>query len=270
MPGLEGQGSIRSVSPDAGIHTAFLPVSRVSDLLIPLTGANFSRLMNADPGPKKPSILKFYCSHIEHLKHPPALRTLQEWLAAGAKFTQIAAGGTIYSLLILSGLGLRSAVGRAHGLVHSDVASMLRHPQTIGAELSQLIQQRVIPTVARMREELPLRLDIGGTLLDCTSLRESDLALGRLQTKELKLPSRSSSAWQICSPVYPEDGQYLSISRIVSSYLVPSATSDSTSAIPAMPDTQPLQALLAPPNFNIDIIKTTYSRFHPTNTYFSA
>ncbi|KAI6094720.1 hypothetical protein EV401DRAFT_1881297 [Pisolithus croceorrhizus] len=37
-----------------------------------------------------------------------------------------------------------------------------------------------------------------------------------------------------------------------------------------MPDTQPLQALLAPPNFNADIIKTTYSRFHPTNAYFSA
>ncbi|KIK14143.1 hypothetical protein PISMIDRAFT_117551 [Pisolithus microcarpus 441] len=37
-----------------------------------------------------------------------------------------------------------------------------------------------------------------------------------------------------------------------------------------MPDTQPQQALLAPPSFNVDIIKTTYSRFHPTNTYFSA
>ncbi|KAI6110858.1 hypothetical protein EDD16DRAFT_1710532 [Pisolithus croceorrhizus] len=85
---------------------------------------------------------------------------------------------------------------------------MLRCPQTVGAELSQLIQQRVILMVAQMREELPLRLDIGGTLLDCTSLRESDLALGCLQTKELKLPSQSSSAWQICSPVYPEDGQY--------------------------------------------------------------
>ncbi|KAI6022324.1 hypothetical protein BKA83DRAFT_16113 [Pisolithus microcarpus] len=63
-------------------------------------------LINADPGPEKSSILKFYCSHIEHLKHPPAVRTLQEWLAAGAKFMRITAGGTIYSLLILSGLGL--------------------------------------------------------------------------------------------------------------------------------------------------------------------
>ncbi|KIM64082.1 hypothetical protein SCLCIDRAFT_115812 [Scleroderma citrinum Foug A] len=70
----------------------------------------------------------FYHQEIKHLPGAPALSTFQDWLSFGAKFSCIAAGGTIYCLLILCGLDLKSAVGKVHGRVPSDVAGMLRRP----------------------------------------------------------------------------------------------------------------------------------------------
>ena len=71
---------------------------------------------------------RFYHQEIKHLANAPALRTFQDWLSFGAKFARIAAGGTIYCLLIICGLHLRSAVRKVHGRVPSDVASILRRP----------------------------------------------------------------------------------------------------------------------------------------------
>lgn len=46
----------------------------------------------------------------------------------GKKYARIAAGGSIYILVIIAGLGLRWNLGQApHGLV-SNVANMLRKP----------------------------------------------------------------------------------------------------------------------------------------------
>lgn len=43
---------------------------------------------------------------------------------------------------------------------------------------------RIIPTMARMREQLPMLLAIMDSYsLDCTSLRDSDRVLGGMQAK---------------------------------------------------------------------------------------
>ncbi|KAI6043656.1 hypothetical protein EDC04DRAFT_2562469, partial [Pisolithus marmoratus] len=214
------------------------------------------------------SMTKFYHSHVHPLKNAPALRTFQEWLAAGAKFVQITAGGSVYMLLLLSGLGLQSVAGRVHGLVHSDVATMLRSPQT--AEPGMLTSFH-IPNLLISTLRLPLLIKIGGTLLDCTSFKESDHVFGGLKTLELQLPPRSSSAWQSCSPVFSEDSQYISISKTVSTYLNLSAAGTAFSpqpsqsadicACPTLPDPMPLE---------VTIIKTGYSHFHTLNTCFPA
>ncbi|KAI6023209.1 hypothetical protein BKA83DRAFT_4125852 [Pisolithus microcarpus] len=210
-----------------------------------------------------PSMTKFYHSHIHPLKNALALQTFQEWLAAGVKFGQITARGLVY-LLLLSGLGLQLVVGRVHGLVHSNVATMLRSPQT--AEPAQ------------MQEELPLLIEIGGTLLDCTSLKESDHVLGSLNTfakignfRELQLPPRSSSAWQPCSPLLSEDGQYISISKAISNYLNHSTAGAAISPWPSQStatDIHPHPALPDPTPLNVTVIKTHYSHFHTLNTWF--
>jgi len=78
-------------------------------------------------------VAQFYRAEIEHLHGAPALRTFQQWLTHGAKFARIAAGGSVYSLLILCGLDLRTAISRVHGRVPYDVATMLRRPQLAGS-----------------------------------------------------------------------------------------------------------------------------------------
>ena len=60
------------------------------------------------------------------------------------------------------------------------------------AELESLITSRIVPTIARMREESLLLLEINGNcLLDCTSLRDSDRVLDGLHFKWVL-----HSAWQ--------------------------------------------------------------------------
>ena len=71
---------------------------------------------------------KFYFQEIQPLPGAPALRTFQDWLSFEAKFCCIAAGGTVYCLLLICGLHLRSDVGKVHGRVPYDVASILRRP----------------------------------------------------------------------------------------------------------------------------------------------
>jgi len=72
----------------------------------------------------------FYNAHVIHLPWPPALWTFQEWISFGCKFTRIAAGGSIYSLLLLARLNLRCTVAKVHGNIPYNVAAMLRCPQT--------------------------------------------------------------------------------------------------------------------------------------------
>jgi hypothetical protein len=78
-------------------------------------------------------VRQFYHAEIEHLDGAPAMRTFHQWLSHGAKFARIAAGGSVYSLLILCGLNLRSAISRVHGTVPYDVATILRRPQLAGS-----------------------------------------------------------------------------------------------------------------------------------------
>ena len=75
----------------------------------------------------------FYEAYIQHLDQAPKLHTFQEWLSFGAKFAWITAGGSVYSLLILSGFNFRWDIAKVHGRVPYDVAAMLRHPKIAGS-----------------------------------------------------------------------------------------------------------------------------------------
>ncbi|KIK34132.1 hypothetical protein CY34DRAFT_17938 [Suillus luteus UH-Slu-Lm8-n1] len=55
-------------------------------------------------------------------------RTFAEWHAIGCKFIAIACGGSIYSLVLIAGLGLRVAIASMVGTLHLSLANILRSP----------------------------------------------------------------------------------------------------------------------------------------------
>ncbi|KIM54150.1 hypothetical protein SCLCIDRAFT_137392, partial [Scleroderma citrinum Foug A] len=100
----------------------------------------------------------------------------------GQKCVRLAAGGMIYILLILAGLNLRWCLTRVSWHMVSDLAKMLRVPASAGVE-GKPIKQCIIPTIACMREELPLRLVVDRRILDSMILADSDRKFDTLEVQ---------------------------------------------------------------------------------------
>jgi hypothetical protein len=149
----------------------------------------------------------------------PAERTFRLWRSLGCRFAYLAGGGSVYILLMIAGLDLRWSISRAQVPVTLEVANLLRRPDDSSA--GRLICKRVIPTVAYLRENLPLSLEglccfDARKALDCTALKDSDRCFsgikfrcvasiassinswGRCATRSFGLPHRSYSAWKPC------------------------------------------------------------------------
>ncbi|KAG2035959.1 hypothetical protein BDR03DRAFT_1012081 [Suillus americanus] len=132
------------------------------------------------------SLRDIYATFIAPLPDDKAtLHTFVFWNALGHKFGQLAAGGSIYVLLMVAGLDLYWSIARA---------------------LGKLVHSRIIPIIAFMREKLPLSFEnhfcidfnilhgLSATV-DCMSLKDSDRFFDCL---ERKFPSRSCSSWKPC------------------------------------------------------------------------
>ncbi|KAG0703261.1 hypothetical protein DFH29DRAFT_769070, partial [Suillus ampliporus] len=70
----------------------------------------------------------------------------------------IMGGGSVYALLLIAGLDLHYHVTLMIGHTPWEVAKMLRHPETADSHIEALICSRIIPTVSKLREILPLSL----------------------------------------------------------------------------------------------------------------
>ena len=60
-------------------------------------------------------------------------KTFQDWMHLGQKFAWLAAGGTIYVLLMIASLNLRWCIRKASWCTVSDLGKMLRVPASVGA-----------------------------------------------------------------------------------------------------------------------------------------
>ncbi|KAG1744090.1 uncharacterized protein EDB91DRAFT_1029250, partial [Suillus paluster] len=111
-------------------------------------------------------------------------RTFAEWHTIGCKFIAIACGGSIYSLVLIAGLGLRVAVASMVGTMHLNLANMLHSPPPNSPE-RKLIVEYIAPTITRMHLMSPLAMDtmFSPSLItrfavsksvDCTDLSVSD------------------------------------------------------------------------------------------------
>ncbi|KIM62285.1 hypothetical protein SCLCIDRAFT_119613 [Scleroderma citrinum Foug A] len=131
-------------------------------------------------------ISKLWEKHVAILDQHPPKKTFQDWIHLGQKFAQLAAGGTIYVLLIIASLNLRWCIRKASWRTVSDLGKMLRVPVLSPwnpTEESMLITQCIIPMISRLREEFPLRLCLDTRILDCTILRQSYLQFDALKVK---------------------------------------------------------------------------------------
>lgn len=57
-----------------------------------------------------------------------SLRVFQKWHSAGSKFAALAGGGTIYVLVLIAGLGLRTSITSMTGQGPWELANVLRRP----------------------------------------------------------------------------------------------------------------------------------------------
>ena len=72
---------------------------------------------------------KIYEMHITPLKFKHlSARTFHDWVQSGNKFAALAAGGTIYILVMVAGLELRTTVGSMVGDSPWQLGNALRHP----------------------------------------------------------------------------------------------------------------------------------------------
>ena len=78
-------------------------------------------------------ISKSWEKHVAILDQHPPKKTFQDWIHLGQKFTQLAAGGTIYVLLMIASLNLRWCIRKVSWCTVLDLGKMLRVPASAGA-----------------------------------------------------------------------------------------------------------------------------------------
>ncbi|KAG2056216.1 hypothetical protein BDR06DRAFT_850106, partial [Suillus hirtellus] len=152
------------------------------------------------------NIRKFYNDKVAKLGSAPSERTFHHWYEHGCKFILLAAGGSFYLLVIIAGLEIRWKVASMRFSVLRQVGSMLRQP---GIDKADLITQRIIPTIAWIRSQMPISLQrifpfsfltsVGaGDALDCTDLVLTNRVFDIFRQENFTLLARDMGAWAIC------------------------------------------------------------------------
>lgn len=122
-------------------------------------------------------------------------------MGRGKKFARLAAGGTIYILVIVAGLNRRMDMGNyPHELVNA-IGAMLCDPSRAkeveskgsqrfrtfaerSSDQRKLLISSLIPTISRMRAEQPFQFQFGDEQpLDCADIKASDRLFGRLKMR---------------------------------------------------------------------------------------
>ncbi|KAH9924487.1 uncharacterized protein B0H18DRAFT_848227, partial [Fomitopsis serialis] len=138
----------------------------------------------------------------------PQLRTFQDWYKIGSKYARVAAGGTIYVLLLVVLQRARSQLGSNDTTLSTDVGNLLRWPQ--GAASKDV--KKILPVVETLARCHPLSF---GQLFQLSALQEmgispetpcsnvaaSDHFFEGLTYNSFALAPRNHEVWQTLCPL---------------------------------------------------------------------
>lgn len=74
------------------------------------------------------SLEEVYEADVVPLQKKPTYRTFQRWYTTGTRFAAVAGGGTVYVLVLVAGLGLRSSLASIPGDLTYHLGNALRNP----------------------------------------------------------------------------------------------------------------------------------------------
>ncbi|KAI0055819.1 hypothetical protein BV25DRAFT_1832844 [Artomyces pyxidatus] len=142
----------------------------------------------------------------------PSKRTFMEWHARGSKYAAVAAGGTLYALVLVAGTGLRVRLGEIDGNAAWVLGNALQ------SELEgRLVSRHVIPLIACMRARLPFKLanlfsevlleEHGLAEANGANLEESDCLLSGIRFNTFALLERSEVIWASCCTASQQESQ---------------------------------------------------------------
>ncbi|KII89483.1 hypothetical protein PLICRDRAFT_109188 [Plicaturopsis crispa FD-325 SS-3] len=159
------------------------------------------------------SVASVYNAEVAGVKSAPSYRSVSAWYAMGSKFAAIAAGGSIYALMLVAGLNLRTSIAGCDTNMPWALANCLRAP-THDTPSGNLTINRIIPTIARLRSLLPLHMAsmFSPILLqdlclpaniDCTNMDASDRFFESFKLHTFKPVERDTIAWGACYTSLP-------------------------------------------------------------------
>ncbi|KAI0062592.1 hypothetical protein BV25DRAFT_1803811 [Artomyces pyxidatus] len=91
------------------------------------------------------------------MENKPALRTFHEWIQQGSRFATLAAGGTVYLLMMIANRGMRATIGNLEARTARAVGNLLRCPDA-GTLIPRLVRRHIMPVVQKWKESVPLTL----------------------------------------------------------------------------------------------------------------
>jgi hypothetical protein len=148
------------------------------------------------------NITEIWKYEFQDCSEAPKEHTFRNWYHIGCKYGAIVSGGSVYFLVLIAGLGLRTTLSDMSGDTPWQVADILRAPPqgkinfiSLNVKLicikdsnvRDLIRQNIVPTIAFMQEKLPLTVSplfklslftghILGNEMRCSDLNKSDMS----------------------------------------------------------------------------------------------
>ncbi|KAH9829346.1 uncharacterized protein C8Q71DRAFT_678985, partial [Rhodofomes roseus] len=163
------------------------------------------------------TIGQVYDEYLANIEQAPSWRTFANWNAIGSKFAAIAAGGSIYALLLIVLAGQRTLLTASINEFAYSLADVLRDPGD--TDTGTIVVQQIIPAINALRSYFPLTFDslfspdqlkelgLATTVLDCTDLQQSDVMFDSLILNRFTAIKRNPVAWASCLSGVPTEPQ---------------------------------------------------------------